>query len=324
MKNRFAFVFPGQGSQHLGMLKELFDQFPLVSDTFSQASDCLGYDLWALTQEGPLETLNQTKYTQPVLLVAGVALWRIWKHLQAPNPVYFAGHSLGEYTALVCANSLDFEEAVRLVADRGKYMQDAAPEGKGAMAAIIGLDENVVEELCVESSDVSHVVTPANYNSIGQIVVAGHNAAVEKAILHAKEKGAKLAMKLPVSVPSHCALMKPAADRLAQRFQNITFNSPQIPVINNVDVAYYQTSSQIADALVRQLYNPVRWIETIQFFESQGVDTIIESGPGKVLTGLNKRIAEKIAGIAITQMATLQQALKQVGVSEWNLMEKSF
>lgn len=312
MTNRFAFVFPGQGSQHLGMCKELAAEFPIIEDVFKEASEAIGYDLWKVAEEGPLERLNSTEVTQPALLAAGVAVWRVWKEVVQSTPIFLAGHSLGEYTALVCADAIQFPVAIKLVEERGKYMQEAVPEGKGGMAAIIGLSEEDVEKLCHEASKENSSVSPANFNSIGQIVIAGESEAVDRAISRAKELGAKLAKKLPVSVPSHCDLMKPAALKLAEKLKTITIKEPLLPVINNADVASYRNPDQIKDALIRQLYSPVRWVETVQFFESQEVPIIIESGPGKVLTGLNKRISDNLTVIAITQPESFQEAVKCV------------
>jgi [acyl-carrier-protein] S-malonyltransferase len=310
-KIMFAFVFPGQGSQHIGMVADLAANHPSVKDLFTQASETLGYDLWQLTQVGPEEALNKTEQTQPALLVAGVAAWQVWQKMNGPMPTYLAGHSLGEYTALVCSGSLNFQDAVTLVADRGRYMQDAVTSGKGGMAAILGLPESTVEEICKEVSAGDEVVSPANYNSVGQIVIAGESQALDRAVTLAKEKGAKLAKKLLISVPSHCDLMKPAAIKLAERLQSVTFRMPTIPVINNVDVKSYTQSADIADALVRQLYSPVRWLETIRFFADNGVQLIIESGPNKVLTGLNKRIDEQMIALAITESNNIQEAIQQ-------------
>lgn len=313
MHRAFAFVFPGQGSQHLGMLNELATKYPLIKDRFSMASDALGYDLWNLAQEGPVDKLNQTEITQPALLVAGVAIWHVWNQKGAPSPQFLAGHSLGEYTALVCADALDFISAVRLVELRGKYMQSAVPSGQGSMAAIIGLNDDVIQEICETASDNPEVVSPANFNSVGQIVIAGNVYAVDRAISLAKEKGAKLAKKLPVSVPSHCQLMQPAAEQLSEKLHEITFKCPEIPVIHNVDICAYSDAKQIKDALIRQLYSPVRWLETVQYFVNRKVLTIIESGPGKVLTGLNKRIDENIVGVSITHPDSFQEAFNYLG-----------
>lgn len=305
-----AFVFPGQGSQSLGMLSDLASEYPAILSTFTQASEVLGYDLWELVQKGPEERLNQTENTQPALLASSVALWKVWQSVQGDTPKFLAGHSLGEYSALVCANALDFQTAISLAAQRGKFMQAAVPPGKGAMAAIIGLADSTVEELCQEASKSNEQVSPANYNSLGQVVVAGDTNAVNRLVILAKEAGAKLAKLIPVSVPSHCALMKPAADQLRKQLATINIRKPIIPVINNVDVTSYEENNLIADALVRQLWNPVRWVETIQYLVAEGTDTFIECGPGKVLSGLNKRIDANVLALSISDSAGLQKALE--------------
>lgn len=304
----FAMVFPGQGSQSVGMLADLAQQFPIVEQTFAEASAVLGYDLWALVQQGPAEELNKTWQTQPVLLTASVAIWRVWQEKNGAMPVVMAGHSLGEYSALVCAGVMDFKDAVRLVELRGKLMQEAVPEGTGAMAAIIGLDNDSIAKACAESAE-GQVVAPVNFNSPGQVVIAGNKEAVERAGAACKAAGAKRALPLPVSVPSHCALMKPAADKLAVALQEITFNAPRIPVINNVDVAAESDADAIRSALVRQLYSPVRWTETVESMSAQGVGHLLEMGPGKVLTGLTKRIVDSMTAAAVNDVASLTAAL---------------
>lgn len=304
----FAMVFPGQGSQSVGMLADLAQQFPIVEQTFAEASAVLGYDLWALVQQGPAEELNKTWQTQPALLTASVAIWRVWQEKNGAMPVVMAGHSLGEYSALVCAGVMDFKDAVRLVELRGKLMQEAVPEGTGAMAAIIGLDNDSIAKACAESAE-GLVVAPVNFNSPGQVVIAGNKEAVERAGAACKAAGAKRALPLPVSVPSHCALMKPAADKLAVALQEITFNAPRIPVINNVDVAAESDADAIRSALVRQLYSPVRWTETVESMSAQGVAHLLEMGPGKVLTGLTKRIVDSMTAAAVNDVASLTAAL---------------
>ncbi|MCX2496755.1 ACP S-malonyltransferase [Plesiomonas shigelloides] len=304
----FAMVFPGQGSQSVGMLADLAQQFPIVEQTFAEASAVLGYDLWALVQQGPAEELNKTWQTQPALLTASVAIWRVWQEKNGAMPVVMAGHSLGEYSALVCAGVMDFKDAVRLVELRGKLMQEAVPEGTGAMAAIIGLDNDSIAKACAESAE-GQVVAPVNFNSPGQVVIAGNKEAVERAGAACKAAGAKRALPLPVSVPSHCALMKPAADKLAVALQEITFNAPRIPVINNVDVAAESDADAIRSALVRQLYSPVRWTETVESMSAQGVAHLLEMGPGKVLTGLTKRIVDSMTAAAVNDVASLAAAL---------------
>ncbi len=298
-------VFPGQGAQSVGMLADIAKEFPEVLATFAEASAVLQYDLWQLTQAGPAEKLDQTVHTQPALLTASYAIWRILKKQKNLQPKLLAGHSLGEYTALVCAEAIAFADAVQLVAARGQYMQAAVPVGQGALAAIVGLDDDAIKKLCEEVKE-NEILAPANFNSPGQIVVAGNKAAVERAISAAKTAGAKLAKLLPVSVPSHCVLMKPAAEQLAKRLAVIKIQLPAIPVVNNVDVKIYDSETSIRDGLVRQLSMPVRWVETIQFFERQGVQQIIECGPGKVLSGLNKRIAANVELSNTADLASLR------------------
>ncbi|EPI9068298.1 ACP S-malonyltransferase [Yersinia enterocolitica] len=307
--SKFAMVFPGQGSQSLGMLADLAAQFPIVEETFSEASSVLGYDLWQLVQQGPAEELNKTWQTQPALLTASVAIWLVWQHQGGKLPTMMAGHSLGEYSALVCAGVLDFKQAVRLVELRGKLMQEAVPEGTGAMYAIIGLDNESIAKACEESA-LGQVVSPVNFNSPGQVVIAGNKEAVERAGAACKALGAKRALPLPVSVPSHCALMKPAADKLAVALEEIEFQAPLFPVVNNVDVKTEVSPEAIRSALVRQLYNPVRWTESVEFMAAEGVELLLEVGPGKVLTGLTKRIVDTLAAAPVNDVATLTSALE--------------
>ncbi len=303
-----AFVFPGQGSQSVGMLAELAAAFPLVGQTFAEASEALGYDLWRLVQEGPAEELNQTHITQPAMLTSGIAVWRILHDQGVAAPAVVAGHSLGEYSALVAAGALLFADAVKLVAERGRLMQEAVPAGQGGMAAILGLDDATVITVC-EAAAQGDVLSAVNFNAPGQVVVAGTAAAVERVVDAAKEAGAKRALPLPVSVPSHCALMKPAAEKLAEQLAAITISAPTIPVINNVDVTVASDADAIRDALVRQLYSPVRWVESVQKMAQDGVDTLVECGPGKVLVGLNKRIEKSMNAMAVLDAATLEKAL---------------
>ncbi|MGV2879365.1 [acyl-carrier-protein] S-malonyltransferase [Pantoea vagans] len=305
---QFAFVFPGQGSQTVGMLTELAATYPLVEETFREASDALGYDLWQLVSQGPAEELNKTWQTQPALLAASVAIYRVWQQQGGEQPVLMAGHSLGEYSALVCAGVLNFADAVKLVELRGKLMQEAVPEGTGAMQAIIGLDDAAIRKACEESAQ-GQVVSPVNFNSPGQVVIAGNKEAVERAGAACKAAGAKRALPLPVSVPSHCALMKPAADKLAVALESITFNAPAVPVINNVDVKAETDAAAIRHALVRQLYSPVRWTESVEAMAAQGVTQLLEMGPGKVLTGLTKRIVDTLTAAAVNDTASLTAAL---------------
>lgn len=307
---QFAFVFPGQGSQSLGMLADLAAQFPIVEATFSEASSVLGYDLWQLVQQGPAEELNKTWQTQPALLAASVAIFRVWQQQGGKAPAMMAGHSLGEYSALVCAGVLDFQAAIRLVELRGRLMQEAVPEGTGAMFAIIGLDNDAIAKACEESAQ-GQVVSPVNFNSPGQVVIAGNKEAVERAGAACKAAGAKRALPLPVSVPSHCALMKPAADKLAIALQDISFSAPQVAVVNNVDVRTETDPEAIRSALVRQLYSPVRWTESVEFMAAQGVTSLLEVGPGKVLTGLTKRIVDTLTVAAVNDATSLSAALEQ-------------
>ncbi|MBS6436982.1 MULTISPECIES: ACP S-malonyltransferase [Pantoea] len=307
---QFAFVFPGQGSQTVGMLSELAATYPLVEATCREASDALGYDLWQLVSAGPAEELNKTWQTQPALLAASVAIYRVWQQQGGAQPTLMAGHSLGEYSALVCAGVLDFADAIKLVELRGKLMQEAVPEGTGAMQAIIGLDDASIRKACEESAQ-GQVVSPVNFNSPGQVVIAGNKEAVERAGAACKAAGAKRALPLPVSVPSHCALMKPAADKLAVALEEIAFNAPSVPVVNNVDVKCESDAAAIRHALVRQLYSPVRWTESVEFMASQGVTQLLEMGPGKVLTGLTKRIVDSLTAAAVNDPTSLSAALEQ-------------
>ncbi|WP_413529474.1 ACP S-malonyltransferase [Rahnella inusitata] len=307
---KIAVVFPGQGSQTLGMLADLAAAHPIVEETFTEASSVLGYDLWQLVQEGPAEELNKTWQTQPALLAASVAIWRVWQQQNGTQPILMAGHSLGEYSALVCAGVLDFKQAISLVELRGKLMQEAVPAGTGAMYAIIGLDNDAIAKACEESAQ-GQVVSPVNFNSPGQVVIAGNKEAVERAGAACKAAGAKRALPLPVSVPSHCALMKPAADKMAVALENITFSAPQFSVVNNVDVKVESSPEAIRSALVRQLYSPVRWTESVEFMAAQGVEQLLEVGPGKVLTGLTKRIVDTLTAAAVNDTASLAAALEQ-------------
>lgn len=295
--SKFAFLFPGQGSQSVGMMAGFADS-AIIRDTFKEASDILGVDLWTMATE-PNEAINETTNTQPIMLTAGVATWRAWQATNQAQPSLLAGHSLGEYTALVASGALSFADALPLVRYRAEVMQSAVPAGVGAMAAILGLDDDTVREVCAEAAQ-GEVVEAVNLNSPGQVVIAGNRAAVERGMELAKAKGAKRALPLPVSVPSHCALMKPAAEKLAEYLKNVQVNTPQIPVLHNADVASYQSGEQIKDALVRQLYSPVRWVETVQAIHAQGVMQTAECGPGKVLAGLTKRIVAELPCTALT------------------------
>ncbi|QTL41299.1 ACP S-malonyltransferase [Xenorhabdus budapestensis] len=306
----FAMVFPGQGSQSLGMLADLATEFPLVEQTFAEASEVLGYDLWELVQQGPAEELNKTWKTQPALLAASFAIWRIWQERGGQAPSMMAGHSLGEYSALVCAGVIEFQQAIKLVELRGKLMQEAVSEGQGAMYAIIGLDNESIAKACQESAQ-GQIVSPVNFNSPGQVVIAGEKEAVERAGAACKAAGAKRALPLAVSVPSHCALMKSAADQLATALQSVVFNQPQFPVVNNVDVKVEESADAIRDALVRQLYHPVRWAESVEYIATQSIDKILEIGPGKVLTGLTKRIVDTLSAVAVNDVSSFTIALNK-------------
>jgi len=302
---KFAMVFPGQGSQTVGMLAELAGDYPIVQETFKQASEVLGYDLWQLVQEGPVEELNKTWQTQPALLTASVAVYRVWQQkYPALKPEVMAGHSLGEYSALVCAGVLDFQDAVKLVELRGKLMQQAVPEGTGAMYAIIGLDNDAIINACKQAEQ-GEVVSAVNFNSPGQVVIAGAKAAVERAAALCKEAGAKRALPLAVSVPSHCALMKPAADQLSVSLESITLKAPVVAVLNNVDVKAETDAVAIRNALVRQLYSPVRWTETVEKMAQNGVEVLVEVGPGKVLNGLTKRIVDSLQAVSVNDVKSL-------------------
>ncbi len=309
----FAFVFPGQGSQSVGMMAAYGDS-AVIRDTFAEASAALGEDLWQMVADGPAEVLAQTVNTQPLMLTAGVAVYREWIARGGATPSLVAGHSLGEYSALVAAGALDFQEAVKLVRLRAQAMQEAVPAGEGAMAALLGLDEPAAAEACAEAAQ-GEVVSAANLNSPGQIVIAGARAAVERAMAVAKTKGAKRAVLLPVSAPFHCALMKPAAERLALRLAEIEIKVPAIAVLNNVDVAVETDPARIKDALVRQAYSPVRWIETVQDIARRGATHVFECGPGKVLAGMTKRIEGGLQGGAIADAASLADILQTTGAA---------
>ncbi|MBK3807436.1 ACP S-malonyltransferase [Stutzerimonas stutzeri] len=294
MSASLAFVFPGQGSQSLGMLAELGAQQHVIIDTFAEASAALGYDLWALTQQGPEEQLNQTDKTQPAILAASVALWRLWQAEGGPRPAFVAGHSLGEYSALVAAGSMPFADAVKLVELRGQLMQQAVPAGQGGMAAILGLEDADVLAACAEAAQ-GEVVSAVNFNAPGQVVIAGSAAAVERAIEVCKAKGAKRAMALPVSVPSHCDLMRPAAERFAASVEAIAWQAPQIPLVQNVSAAVVADLDTLKRDLLAQLYSPVRWVESMVALGDRGVTSLVECGPGKVLSGLNKRCVKGVS-----------------------------
>lgn len=306
-----AFVFPGQGSQSVGMLKDLAVSHPEVKHIFERASDVLSKDLWSLVVNGPEEELNQTQNTQPVMLAAGFAVWNVWCQHSAIRPDWMAGHSLGEYTALVCASAMSFEDAIKLVAARGQLMQEAVPAGIGAMAAILGLEDHEVVRACNESAG-NEVISAVNFNAPGQVVIAGNIAAVERTMAVAKAMGAKRAVLLPVSVPSHCALMQPAAEKLNEYLQNTVLDMPKMTLIHNVDVASHSAPEVIRNALKEQLYRPVHWVDSIKFMHDQGVTRFVECGPGKVLIGLNKRIAKNAEHYTIYNPETLQDVLERI------------
>ena len=303
----FAFVFPGQGSQSVGMMAAYGDS-PVIRATFDEASATLGDDLWAMVAEGPTEVLTQTVNTQPVMLTAGIAVWRLWQEKGGRTPSIVAGHSLGEYAALVAAGVIEFKDAVPLVRLRAAAMQEAVPVGTGAMAAILGLDTPGIVAACAEAAQ-GEVVEPVNFNANGQTVIAGHKGAVERAMDACKARGAKMAKALPVSAPFHSSLIRPAADKLAARLADLTFRVPSIPVINNVDVTIENDPAGIKDALVRQAYNPVRWVETVQAMALLGITTVAECGPGKVLAGLTKRCADGITGVALADVSAIEANL---------------
>lgn len=311
--SQIAFVFPGQGSQSVGMLAELSTRHGMFAQTYAEASAVLGYDLSDIISNGPESELNRTEVTQPALLAAGVAVWRIWLQANGQKPAYMAGHSLGEYTALVCAGVLKFTDAVGLVRDRGRYMQQAVPAGVGGMAAILGLDSSTIVKLCIEAT-ATEIVSAANYNSPEQTVIAGNANAVARAAELCKAAGAKRVILLPVSVPSHCALMNSAAMQLELRLEQIEFGQPQIPVVQNIDAQIRNSAVEIKSALVQQLHQPVRWVDTIKRLAELQCRTIIECGPGKVLTGLIKRIDREITAVAINDTASFEQILKETQI----------
>lgn len=304
---QFAFVFPGQGSQSRGMMNGYAD-FPAVRDTYTEASDVLKQDIWQLVLDGSDADLNATVNTQPIMLTAGVAVYRAWLSQHGAVPAMMAGHSLGEYTALVAAGALSFADALPLVRYRAQCMQTAVPEGVGGIAAILGLDDELVRAVCVEGAQ-GEVLEAVNYNSPGQVVIAGNRGAVERGMALAKAQGAKRAIMLPMSVPSHCSLLKGAAEQLRAYLNNVAVNAPAIPVLHNADVKSYRDAASIKDALVRQLYSPVRWVETVQAFGKQGITHNVECAPGKVLAGLNKRIDTNQQASAISDSAALTLAL---------------
>ena len=304
-----AFLFPGQGSQSVGMMSNLAEHSPVVRNTFEEASGTLGYDLWEITENGPVEKLGQTQITQPALLAAGIATWRVWKETGGPDPDFMAGHSLGEYTALVAAGAIDFSAAVSLVAQRGEMMQAATPPGTGAMAAVLGLDDEVLAGVCEQAAE-DLVVSCANFNSPGQIVIAGNREAVDRACVLATEAGARRAIPLAVSVPSHCALMAPAAEGMATVLESVEISTSGIPVLHNVDTEARDNADDIRSALVQQLSQPVRWAATVAKLAESGALSMAECGPGKVLTGLNRRISREITSSALISIDAIEQTLE--------------
>ncbi len=308
-----AVVFPGQGSQSIGMLEAYAADWPIVTETFAQASDVLGYDLWDIVSNGPEERLNRTEVTQPAMLAADIAIMRVMQEQCMTQPFAVAGHSLGEYAALVAAGAIEFTGAIRLVAERGRLMQNAVPEGQGAMAAILGMPDEAVRHACAAAAeDCGEVVAAVNYNSPGQVVIAGTVTGVELAIIKASEAGAKKAMRLPVSVPSHCALMKPAADALAKILATVDITTPDIQVIHNVDAKSHDAPDAIRDALTKQLYSPVKWVQTVEILGSAADDAIIECGPGRVLTGLTRRIVKNVTTYALDKPENMQKFLDTI------------
>lgn len=309
MSQKLSFVFPGQGSQSVGMLSGLSESFPIVKQTFEEASDALGVDLWRMCQDGPDTDLNRTENTQPAMLVAGIATWRVWMVEGGSSAAVSAGHSLGEYSALVAAGAMAFGDALRVVSQRGRFMQEAVPEGDGAMAAILGLSDLDVAAVCHDAEQGS-VVEPVNYNSPGQVVIAGEADAVQRAVEEAKKKGAKRAILLPVSVPSHCSLMEAAALDLGAVLDDVEIRLPGLPVLHNVSVESAATVEDLREMLTHQLHRPVRWVETIRKMAADGTELVLELGPGKVLTGLNKRIDKGLKSLAVFDPASLEAALE--------------
>ena len=309
MNKSLAFVFPGQGSQSVGMLSELASVYPVVQQTFDQASEVFGRDMWALAQNGPAEELALTEITQPIMLIAGVAAFRAWEAATELQPGLMAGHSLGEYTAYVCSGAITLEQGVNLVKIRGELMRDACPGGQGRMAAVLGLDDEAIVACCEEAAE-GQVVQAVNFNAPGQVVIAGHNDAVNRAVEICKSKGAKKAMPLAVSVPCHSDLMKPASDELAKALLATEFSAPEIPVINNIDAEIELDPAKIREKLIRQLYSPVLWVDSVKKMASEGAQVAIECGPGKVLSGMNKRIVKQLGVVSLQDPASFEKALQ--------------
>lgn len=308
---KLAFVFPGQGSQSVGMMNGYTD-LPIIQETFEEAADTLKQDFWSMVNNGPAEDLNLTIHTQPLMLTAGVAVYRVWKELGGKQPAFLAGHSLGEYTALVAAETLSFAEALAIVRFRAQSMQQAVPEGIGGMAAILGLDDTVIHSICddIMQQYPNAILEPANFNSPGQVVAAGHKDAILQGIELAKSRGAKRAIMLPMSIPSHCSLMQPAAEKMQHYLESIPFQSPQIPILHNADVKSHQEATEIKNALIQQLVKPVRWVDTVRTLASNGVTHVVECGPGKVLAGLNKRIDSNLQHLSLSDSTTITQAIE--------------
>lgn len=310
VKNSLAFVFPGQGSQKIGMLSELAEKYQTITDTFAEASEVLGYDLWDMVQHGTQEDITLTERTQPLLLTASVAVWRIWQQKKGVQPALMAGHSLGEWSALVCAGVIGFKDAVRLVRNRGAYMQDAVPKGKGAMAAIIGLDDEAIKSICADACQ-GEEVAAVNFNSPGQVVIAGNTGAVDRAIDGCKEAGAKRALPLPVSAPFHTNLMQPAADRLAAEIMATEFSAPQTLIVHNVHAQTESDPEKIKQLMIDQICSPVLWVDCVNTLAANGIDTVVECGAGKVLSGLCKRIDRSLGALATEDVASLEKSLTE-------------
>jgi [acyl-carrier-protein] S-malonyltransferase len=306
-----AFVFPGQGSQKIGMLAELAEQNPIIEKTFNEASEVLGYDMWQLIQQGEQDEINLTQRTQPILLTCSVAIWRLWNEKQGTLPNQMAGHSLGEWSALVCANVIDFADALKIVEARGKYMQQAVPVGQGTMAAIIGLDDQTILKACSEASCLG-VVDAVNFNAPGQVVIAGSNDAVERAMEICKSAGAKRALPLPVSAPFHTSLMKPAADNLAEMVNAVSFRAPEVPIMHNVHAKNENDPQVIKALMLEQIYSPVKWVDCVKQLKESGASTLVECGPGKVLSGLAKRIDRELIALATDSAADFDVALTTI------------
>ena len=309
--SKLAFVFPGQGSQKVGMLADLEQKNKQVRDTFAEASDVLGYDMWKMVQEGPQEEINLTERTQPILLASSVAIWRIWLDKQGQKPSFMAGHSLGEWSALVCSETVSFSDALKIVQARGQFMQKAVPVGEGAMAAIIGLEDAIIIEACQSASEIG-VVDAVNFNAPGQVVIAGSISAVNQAIEECKQAGAKRALPLPVSAPFHTSLMKPAADQLSELVNSVTFKQPLVPVVHNVHAETEENPDTIKTLMLEQIYKPVRWVDCVKTLRACGVNTLVECGPGKVLSGLNKRIDKELLSLATDDQSSFEATLSQL------------